>query len=302
MIKRTVEIGRAAHLSLERRQLAVAAKDGSGGTLAVPIEDLGVLVLDDQRITCTVAVLSALSEANVAVVVCDSSHLPSGMFMPFEGHTLHQKHFQQQLKATPVSKKQAWTQIVRAKILAQAVTLEQAGIAFPSLRPIAAGVKSGDPLNAESRAAKLYFPALFGPDFLRRSAATGVNAALNYAYAILRAAVARAIAGSGMHPAVGIWHRNQYNAFTLADDLMEPLRPLADSVVYNTWQARGRPVEYGLDKEWRHSLLGILAWDFVVGKLKFPLIPSLIHYVSGVRQFFAGEADRIEIPVAIYPS
>lgn len=299
MIKRTVEISRAAHLSLSRSQLSIRAKDGTEDELSVPIEDLGVLVLDEAGITCTTAVLSAMCQANVAVVTCDERHLPCGMFLPFEGHTLFQKHLRQQMDAGPVVRKQAWQQIIRAKILAQAAALTIAGIRSPALGPIAAMVKSGDSENTEARAAQLYFPALFGSGFVRNSGAEGLNSALNYGYAILRAAVARAIAGSGLHPALGIWHRNQYNAFTLADDLMEPLRPSADRFVFLRWVEQGRPEPFPLERPWRTHLLGLLQEDYMIGALKFPLLPALTHYASSVRQFLSGEAETLEIPVLI---
>ncbi len=299
MIKRTVEISRAAHLSLSRSQLNIRAKDGTDDELSVPIEDLGVLVLDEAGITVTTAVLSAMCQANVAVVTCDERHLPCGMFLPFEGHTLFQKHLRQQMDAGPVVRKQAWQQIIRAKILAQSVVLKGAGVKSPSLEPVASMVKSGDTDNTEARAAQLYFPALFGSGFVRNTGAEGVNAALNYGYAILRAAVARAIAGSGLHPALGIWHRNQYNAFTLADDLMEPLRPSADRSVFLRWIEQGRPEPFDLERAWRTHLLGLLQEDYRIGALKFPLLPALTHYASSVRQFLAGESETLEIPVLI---
>ncbi|MFN9113632.1 MAG: type II CRISPR-associated endonuclease Cas1, partial [Bacteroidota bacterium] len=250
MIKRTVEISRPAHVSLSRAQLMIKAKDGEA-ELTVPIEDLGVLVLDNAEITHSTAALLACMSNNVAVVLCDGRHLPSGLLQPFEGHTLFQKHLRDQLDASQPQRKQLWQRIIQAKLKAQATTLEKHTGNDAHLGKLAAQVRSGDPDNLEAHAARRYFSSLFGDQFTRNPDLGGINSALNYGYALLRAAVARSIVGSGMHPALGIWHKNQYNAYTLADDLMEPLRPSADALIAERITKHPLKDEPALDREWR---------------------------------------------------
>jgi CRISPR-associated protein Cas1 len=298
MIKRTVEISRPAHLSLSRGQLVVKAKEVDA-ELIVPVEDLGVLVLDDSGITHSSAALLACMKNNVAVVLCDERHLPAGLLQPFEGHTLFQKHLRDQLDSSQPQRKQLWQRIIQAKLKAQATILEKHTGNDAHLGKLAAQVRSGDPDNLEAHAARRYFTNLFGENFTRNPDLGGINSALNYGYALLRAAVARSIVGSGMHPAIGIWHKNQYNAYTLADDLIEPLRPSADTLIAE--RISKHPLNDGalLDREWRTALLKLLQQDYRIDDRTLPLLVALQHYTSSVRQFLSREVEELEIPILL---
>lgn len=298
MIKRTVEISRPAHLSLSRAQLVIKAKEGDA-ELSVPIEDLGVLVLDDSGITHSSAALLACMKNNVAVVLCDERHLPAGLLQPFEGHTLFQKHLRDQLDASQPQRKQLWQRIIQAKLKAQAAVLEKHTGNDANLGRLAAQVRSGDSDNLEALAARRYFSSLFGEAFIRNPDLGGINSALNYGYALLRAAVARSIVGSGMHPALGIWHKNQYNAYTLADDLMEPLRASADSLIASQIDQHPLGSEPMLDRRWRTALLHLLQQDYRIGGRTFPLLVALQHYTSSIRQYLSREVEELEIPVLL---
>jgi CRISPR-associated protein Cas1 len=292
MIKRVVEVGSPAKLSLRLGQLIVTPEDGNEGS--VPLEDLGVLVLDDPRIVPTTALLVECARNNVAVIMCDARHLPCALTLPLEGHTLMQKHLMQQLSASQPTRKRVWQAVVQAKVLAQARVLEMTTGGDTRLRGLASAVRSGDPDNIEARAARAYWPALFGPAFIRDTDADGINALLNYGYAIIRAAVARAIVGAGMNPALGVFHRGRENAFTLADDLMEPLRPAVDLVVIRL-EREGKALT--VDRPAKRALLGLLAESVCIRELHYPLLVGLAHYVSSVRQYLAGETEVLEIPV-----
>lgn len=298
MIKRTVEISRPAHLSLSRAQLVIKAKEGDA-ELTVPVEDLGVLVLDDSGITHSTAALLACMKNNVAVVLCDERHLPAGLLQPFEGHTLFQKHLRDQLDASQPQRKQLWQRIIQAKLKAQATILEKHTGNDAHLGKLAAQVRSGDPDNLEAHAARRYFSSLFGENFTRNPDLGGINSAMNYGYALLRAAVARSIVGSGMHPALGIWHKNQYNAYTLADDLMEPLRPSADSLIASRIAKHPLSDEPMLDRDWRTALLQLLQQDYRLGDRTFPLLVALQHYTSSIRQYLSREVEELETPVLL---
>lgn len=282
MIKRIVEIGTPSHLRLDHRQLVVSRDGVEVGTL--PIEDLGVLIIDHPGVSYTHAVLAACFESGVVVVLCDAKHLPSAALLPLSGHSLHAKTLRLQIAAAQPLQKRLWQSIVRAKILEQAGVLRSLVLDDQPLPTYAGRVKSGDPDNVEAQAARIYWGKLFGAEFRRDRDMEGINALLNYGYAILRAAVARAIVGAGLSPALGIHHRSQYDDFALADDLMEPLRPLVDIKVYEL--ARDNP-QVVVDKESKNALLQILAWDCRWGATgesrRLPLLTGLSYYAAGVR-------------------
>jgi CRISPR-associated protein Cas1 len=293
MIKRIVEISNPAYLHLRNRQMVIEREDAVVGT--VPVEDLGMLILDHSGITHTQALLTACSENNVVVLVCDSKHLPSAILLPLDGHTLHSKTLGQQIAATEPTCKRLWQHVVQAKIREQAKVLHSATGNDTPLRAYAAKVKSGDPENIEAQAARIYWQRLFGPEFRRNSDTPGINAMLNYGYAVMRGAVARAVVGAGLHPALGVHHRNQYNSFALADDLMEPLRPLVDIKVYEVCELLSDTPK--LTSENKRALLEILGWDCTIGERKFPLMIALHQYAASVRRMLAGEQKEVEIPV-----
>ncbi|GAN32202.1 MAG: type II CRISPR-associated endonuclease Cas1 [Candidatus Brocadia sp. AMX2] len=292
MIKRIVEISNPARLSLKNQQMVV---DREGFDLAaVPIEDIGVLILDHPQITHTQGLLAACSENNVALLVCSEKHLPSAILLPLEGNSLHSKIIAQQAQVTEPTCKRLWQAIVRAKIREQAKALLLSTGDDSPLPAYAKRVKSGDTENIEGQAARIYWQKLFGQDFRRDPNTPGINTLLNYGYAVMRAAVARAIVSTGLHPSLGLHHHNQYNSFCLADDLVEPLRPVVDLKVYEL--CKKLPEEPALTTENKRVLLETLSADCVMNGQRLPLMTSLHHYAASVRKVICGEHKRMEIP------
>lgn len=284
---RVVVIAKPAMLRLELEALVVEHSGAVEGR--VPLQDLDVLILEERRVTTTVALLDACASAGVSVVVCDRKHMPAALMLPVAGHTLHTKHLELQLKFRPLAKARLWRRIVRSKIVNQAAALTHAGGPGAIVAAIARRVLPGDPNNAEAQAARTYWPLLMGAAFRRVPQSGGVNALLDYGYAVLRAAVARAVVGAGLHPALGIHHRNQYDAYALADDLMEPLRPMVDSRILEL-TAEDAVVEMAAPQ--RAALLEILTREIVVGGQTLPIGVGLERYVASVRDVMAKSATR----------
>lgn len=267
----------------------------------IPIEDVGIVLLDSHGITLTQELIVALSSQNAVVIFCDSKHLPCASVMPFTGNALHAKTLILQAECSVPKKKHLWKQVVCAKIAAQAKILRLNTVKnhsmYASIRTLEGMVllvKSGDITNQEARAAAHYFPLLFGEDFLRDRDDAGVNAALNYGYAVLRAMVARAIVGSGLHPALGIFHHGPMNPYNLADDLMEPLRPLVDELVFQT------PPElleaFPLSSQVRADLLQITVCTVKIAGKPSAIQPALTRYVASCREAICGEGKKLVIP------
>ncbi len=229
----------------------------------IPLEDIAVVIASHPQISYTQAVLAGLAAAGGIFVACNEKHLPIAMLLPLESHSTQTERFARQAEMPLPLKKRLWQQIIRSKLRAQAGLLEERTGQDWGLSMLASQVRSGDPKNLEARAARIYWKALFNPsadgqEFRRDFEAEGVNACLNYGYAVLRAIVARALCGTGLHPGLGLHHHNRYNPFCLADDLMEPFRPVVDRVVRRLTDARGPNVP--LDKESKKTLLeGLLA-------------------------------------------
>lgn len=292
MIKRIVEVATHAHLSLRDNQLIVEPV-GAQET-QVPIEDLGVLILDHHSITHTQQLLCACWRNNVVVIVCDERHLPGALLLPLEGHSVQSRIIASQIAAAEPVKKRLWQAIVRAKIRGQARVLESlAGDPGP-LPAYIEKVRSGDPDNIEAQAARVYWQRLFGEGFRRQQESDGINALLNYGYAIIRASVARATVAAGLHPSLGLHHHNQYDALCLADDLVEPLRPLVDLRV---WEICGRRNDPNLDREAKRSLLDILSWNVAINRQRLPLMIAMHNYAASVRDALRGGGKSIAIPV-----
>ncbi len=232
MIKRTLFFGNPAYLSTKNEQIVISYPNKEQETKTVAIEDIGVIVLENQQITITNGLLEKLTNNNVALINCDQQHLPIGLLMPLNGHTEQSERFKNQINASVPLKKNLWQQTISAKIMNQAGLLKEKGIPCRKMELWAKEVTSGDALNHESRAAVFYWQSLITvPNFTRGQKGIPPNNLLNYGYAILRAITARAIVSSGMLPTLGIFHRNKYNAYCLADDIMEPYRPYVDLIV-----------------------------------------------------------------------
>lgn len=278
MIKRIVAVSSPAHIRHELGSLCVDVRDGESGR--VPIEDLGLLVLEDPGATISLPALARCAEAGAAVLVCDGKHMPVGLLLPLHGHSLQTKTLREQIQASEPTRKRIWQAIVRAKIRNQAAVLALAGGDPIPLGLLEDRVQSGDPDNVEARAARMYWPRLFGETFRRDRDASGVHALLNYGYAIIRAAVARAIVGAGLTPHLGLHHHNQYDAFCLADDLMEPLRPLVDARVHDMWS---HDPAVTVSPATKRSLLAILTDTLDWRGEELPIFVCLTHYATATR-------------------
>jgi CRISP-associated protein Cas1 len=228
---------------------------------AVPLEEIAVIVASHAQITYTNAVLAGIAAAGGIFIACNEKHMPLGMLLPLESHTTQTERFAKQAQMSEPLRKRLWQQIVQAKLRGQARLLEERTGRDWGLARLASEVRSGDPQNVEARAARIYWQALFGEDEFRRNPeGKGVNPPLNNGYAVLRAVVARALCASGLHPSLGIHHHNRYDAFCLADDLMEPFRPVVDRAVAKLRDARGPNAP--LDKDSKSALLGALLGRF----------------------------------------
>lgn len=296
MIKRTLYFGNPAYLSLKDNQLVIKKTDGEINT--APIEDVGFVILDNPRITMSQILLGALLENNCAVITCDSTHLPSGLFLPLMANTLQSERFQAQIEASLPLKKQLWQQTIQQKILNQASVLQWA-----RQRPVknmlawANSVRSGDIENREAVAAAYYWKELFPNigEFTRDRYGVPPNNMLNYGYAILRGVVARALVASGLLPTLGIHHHNRYNAYCLADDIMEPYRPFVDKLIIDITSGLGDyPIE--LTKEIKASLLKVPVLDVLIDGKRSPLMNAVATTTSSLYRCYAGELRKIVYP------
>lgn len=292
MIKRIVEVGTPARLTIKHKQMVI--KHDGVESASVPIEDLGILILDHLAITQSTGLLSACLKNNVAVVACDNKHLPNSMFLSFNGNSLQTKTISKQIQIKMPLRKKLWQAIIKAKIGEQAKVLNKTKGDSHPLSTLITRVKSGDSSNVESLAARLYWQKLFGQDFQRARERAGINSLLNYGYTVIRAAVARAIVSTGLHPSLGLHHHNQYNNFCLADDLMEPLRPAVDMTVYQIIHDTDN--EPDVTPEFKKSFLEILNKEFYINTRKFPLLVSLHYYAASLRKVICDESKKLEIP------
>mgnify|MGYP003423114195 FL=1 len=295
MIKRTLYFGNPAYLKTNNEQLVVEVH-GTGETKSTPIEDIGLLILDNQQITITQSLLSKLLANNTAVISCDDTHHPSGMLFNLDGNSLQSQKFQAQVEASVPLKKQLWQQTVMCKIENQAALLQHEREEYKLLLTYARDVKSGDSENHEARAAAYYWKRIF-PDFLqfrRERYGPPPNNLLNYGYAILRALVARSLTSSGLLPTLGIHHRNQYNAYCLADDIMEPYRPFVDKVVCQIIRGNGKFLE--MTPNMKKALLEIPAMDVQADGQKSPLMNAVQRTTASLAKCFEGKGRKILYP------
>ena len=296
MIKRTLYFGTPAYLKTKNEQLLVELADTAEVKTAA-IEDIGVLILDHQQITITHSVIAKLLANNVALITCDDIHHPTGLMLNLDGHTLQSQRFQLQVEASVPLKKQLWQQTVIAKIQNQANLLAQYRIPNKTLLNLAARVKSGDSDNCEAQAANYYWKNVFPlfPRFKRFREGEPPNNLLNYGYAVLRAIVARNLVGSGLLPTLGIFHRNQYNAYCLADDIMEPYRPYVDKLVYDIVRSNGKFLE--MTPSMKQQLLSIPAMDVVIDAEKSPLMNAVQRTTASLARCFEGASRKLMYPV-----
>ena len=302
MIKRTLYFGNPAYLKTTNEQMVVQMQDDSAETKSIPIEDIGLLILDHQQITITQALMAKLLANNVAFITCDHTHHPTGLMLNLDGHTLQSQKFQAQIETSVPLKKQLWQQTVETKIYNQAMVLNFERANNEYLLSLAKQVKSGDSDNCEAKAANYYwkhvFPAFL--EFTRDREGKPPNNLLNYGYAILRALVARSLVASGLLPTLGIFHKNQYNAYCLADDIMEPYRPYVDLTVCQIIRGNGRFLE--MTPAMKKTLLGIPAMDVVIDGQKSPLMNAVQRTTASVCKCFEGKARKILYPCFPNPS
>lgn len=306
MIKKTLYFGNPTYLSLRDAQLVIKLPEIEKSPLledtkrmsetSKPIEDLGVVVLDNKQITITAGVIGALLENNCALITCDRRSMPVGLMLPLCGNTTQNERFRQQLDASLPLKKQLWQQTVQAKIRNQASVLEECTREEVNcMRVWANNVKSGDSDNMEARAAVYYWKTLFATvdGFSRSRDGVAPNNLLNYGYAILRAVVARGLVASGLLPTLGIHHHNRYNAYCLADDIMEPYRPFVDKLVFCLCEQYGEDVELSKVKS---KLLSIPTLDVRIGGKRSPLMVAVGQTTASLYKCFSGELRRVIYP------
>ena len=305
MIKKTLYFGNPVYLSLRNAQLVIKLPDVEKATalpealkkqaeVTKPIEDIGI---DNKQITITSGVLEALLENTCSVITCDSKSMPVGLMLPLYGNTTQNERFREQLDASLPLKKQLWQQTIQAKINNQASVLKDCmNEEVKCMRVWAADVRSGDPDNLEARAAAYYWKSLFADvdGFTRDREGIPPNNLLNYGYAILRAVVARGLVISGLLPTLGIHHHNRYNAYCLADDIMEPYRPYVDELVFSLIQEYGKGVE--LTKEVKTRLLIIPTLEVIIGGKRSPLMIAVGQTTASLYRCFNGELRRVAYP------
>ena len=263
---------------------------------SVPIEDIGILLLDNPHITLTNALIAELNQNNVAIISCNAQHLPFGLMLPMFSHHAFTEKMYQQLESSLPLKKNLWQQTIMAKISNQAALLRQNNIDDKKMQYYLSLVRSGDPQNVEGRAAAYYWERLFGADakFIRDRNGESPNALLNYGYAILLATVARALVASGLLPAMGIHHHNKYNPWCLASDIMEPYRPFVDNIVLNILSEQ--PDIEELTPELKKKLLQIPVVDIRIDGSSSPLMVGVQRTTASLSACFDGSSRRLLYP------
>jgi len=292
MIKRVLCFENPARLSLKLAQMVVELQDV---TRTLPIEDIGVVILDHKQITITHALIDALLANNVAIVTSNDKHLPVGLMLPLDGNTLQSERFRAQINASEPLKKQMWQQTVIAKILGQAHVLGTQLIEHNNMLKWAKDVRSGDTDNMEARAAAFYWRNMFEKDsFIRDPQGLPPNNLLNYGYSIVRAMMARALVGAGLLPTLGIHHHSRYDAYCLADDIMEPYRPFVDMKVLEMWKKGG--ITSDISSEQKRQLLGVTTMDVNISGHRSPMMLAIQTTAQSVQKCYSGEARKIIYP------
>lgn len=293
MLKRSLVFMHPATLSLRNGQMVIIRKEIPDDNLTVPIEDIGLVMINHAMVSLTIPLLNALTEQNVAVIFCNEKGMPASMLYNLQGNTTQGETLRNQLEAGEVLKKTLWKQIIEAKIKNQAALLNKMGREGSILKPLYTNVKSGDSDNREGIAARLYWTALFGRDFIRDRNIPGINSLLNYGYSVLRAAVTRALVSSGLFPALGIFHHHRSNAFPLSDDLMEPFRPFVDEIVFEL-TAQG---EAELNIATKSRLIRVLYVDTYFSKITRPLSVGLSMTMASLAKCYAKEQKKLVVPL-----
>lgn len=295
MIKRTIYFGNPAYLSIKLNQLIINIPNNEEKR-TIPIEDIGIVLFDNPQITITQSVMTELLENNVAIITCNSSHHPIGLQLCLDSNTIQSERFKYQINASDVLRKNLWQQTIQYKIYNQAMVLKEIGVENRNMLLWSRSVTSGDSKNHEARAAAYYWENLLlaHENFRRERFGEYPNNFFNYTYAILRAVTARSLVASGLLPTLGIFHKNRYNAYCLADDIMEPYRPFADRLVLET--IRTYPNEENLTKEIKAKLLSLPVINVKINKIIRPLQIATQDTTASLAQCFANERRKIKYP------
>ncbi|MBI3129499.1 MAG: type II CRISPR-associated endonuclease Cas1 [Candidatus Tectomicrobia bacterium] len=293
MIERVIDISEApARLSVRNSLLVIQLESGEN---AIPLAEVAALVVSNPGVTFTHAVLSGLAAAGGIFVACDGRHMPSAMLLPLEGHSTQGERFALQAGVSLPVLKRLWRDLVRAKVRAQGKVLAELRGNDEGLLQMAGRVLTGNAASIEAQASRRYWRELFGdPDFRRNREAEDQNRFLNYGYAVLRAIVARAICGAGLHPSFGLHHHNRYDAFRLADDLMEPFRPVVDRAVARNCEEEG--ADAPLDKEAKKALIGALTGRFEAEGESRTLFDIAARMAASLAAVYAGKRKSLVLP------
>lgn len=297
MIKRTLYFGNEAYLSVKDEQVIIRFPSVEREKIKVPVEDVGIVILDHYRLTITQQLLTKLLHNNVAFITCDEKHLPIGLMLNLDGNHIQTERFKIQIGTNVSLKKRLWQQTIKAKILNQSQLLKKQNLDVDNMEYWARKVSSGDSENMESRAAVYYWKHLFSSHFdgfTRGRFDEEPNNLLNYGYAILRGIIARSLVGSGLLPTLGIHHRNKYNSYCLADDVMEPYRPFVDQLVLDMLEHEQDI--YDLTTEIKKQLLQIPVQDVVINGKKSPLMIAAQQTTNSLYNCFAGKESKIKYP------
>ena len=292
MIKQTLFFSTPVSLSLKYNQIVIKLKD-IDEVITRPIEDVGFVIIENQMVHITMPLLNALANNNVSVIFCDDKCMPNSMLMSLESNSIQQEIYKIQFNATQPTKKRIWKEIIENKIRNQATLLEKLGLDGNILKPYYMNVLSGDSDNREGAAAKVYWQQMFGKQFVRSRDGGYPNPMLNYGYTILRAAVARSLLGSGLFPLFGIFHRNRYNAFPLADDVMEPYRPFVDFAVKQIYDFSSDEI---LDKNVKQVLVKVLFSDVKIKGQMRPLQVALSMTTASLVRAFKDKKESVVFP------
>ena len=296
MLRRIVEItGEGKRLSLDRGFLSISSAEGVLGS--VPLDDIEAVIAASPALSYSGQIIDALAQRGTPLVICGNHYTPSVWMLPINGHHAQGERIEAQAASNQALRKRLWSDVVTAKVEAQAQALAFAGRTFTPLRRLKLEIRSGDPGNVEARAAQYYFPALFGADFRRNRELEGANALLNYGYTVLRAAAARAIVAAGLHPSLGIFHKSRGDAFRLADDVMEPFRPTVDLEVLSLLAA-GRTT---LETDVKRRLVRVLQLDFQTPEGRTPLSGCLSRFAASLAQIYVGERKTLQLPTYLVP-
>lgn len=291
MIKRTIEISNKACLSLKDFQLVIKKEETE---YKIPLEDIWVIVIESWDVTISQRLLVEIASQEITLLICDEKHLPIWLYHAISWHTQSAKFLETQINASPIVKKQLWQKIIQEKILNQSFVLDYFWFDWESLKQISKNVKSWDLDNREWFAANIYWKTLFWNDFQRRKENI-INTMLNYWYAIIRASITRWVVSSWLHPSIWVWHSNQFNAFNLVDDLIEPFRPLVDKTIYEIMLDTEIESNQEFTPKIKRKILELLAQNVMWNKQKLPILVAINYYTSSFRDWLT-DIEKFIIP------